>query len=84
MPLPFHCGEVDAGDTGDGDIIERQVSNQSDLGRPVVALQRAQIGTIGVDGNADLGPAPGIGEHHQNLTERDRFLDAFTRLVARA
>src|SRR5262249_55207001 len=78
MPLTLERREIDAGDTGDFHIIERQVSHDFDLGRPIVTFDRAQVGTAPVNRHAELGASSRVGELDADMTAGDGCLQGRT------
>src|SRR5262249_38309574 len=84
MPLTLERRQIDAGDTGDSNIIERQVSYDPDLGRPIVTLDRAQVGAAPVDRHAKFSASSRVGEFDADMTARDGFLQGRVRFFAQA
>src|SRR6516164_1000100 len=82
MSLTFEGRKVDAGDAADLNIIERQVSHYSDLRRPIVAFDGAQVGAAAVDLHAEFGASSRVGEFDANMTIRDGFLQRLARFFA--
>src|SRR5262249_49288035 len=79
MSLTFEGRQVDAGDAADWNIIERQVSHHSDLRRPIVTFDGAQVGAAAVDRHAEFGASSRVGEFDANMTARDGFLQRLAR-----
>src|SRR5262249_58626049 len=84
MPLTLERRQIDAGDTGDSNIIERQVSYDPDLGRPIVTLDRAQVGAVPVDRHAKFSASSRVGEFDADMAARDGFLQGRARFFAQA
>src|SRR6516165_3815697 len=66
MALAAQGGEIDAGETGDGDKIERQISDEPYFRGAVFAFDCAQVATLAVDRHAELGSAAGVGKFHMH------------------
>src|ERR1700730_11912973 len=79
MSLTFEGRQIDAGDAADWNIIERQVPHYSDLRRPVVTFDGAQVRAAAVDLHAELGASPRVGEFDANMTACDRLLQRLPR-----
>src|ERR1700730_3330520 len=79
MSLTFESRQVDAGEAGDWNIIERQVSHYSDLRRSVITFDGAQVRAAAVDLHAELGASSRVGEFDANMTSRDGFLQRLPR-----
>src|SRR5215468_1482178 len=79
MSLTFEGRQVDAGDAADWNIVERQVSHHSDLRRPIVTFDGAQVRAAAVDLHAEFGASSRVGEFDVNMTACDGFLQRLPR-----
>jgi len=85
MSLALQRRNVDTGDTGYRHIIKLQVSDQSDLARPVaVGLDGAKITAASIERDDEFGAAPGIGKPDWNITELNSILQSLARFFSHA
>src|SRR5437870_12543954 len=83
MSLALQRRNVDTGDTGYRHIIKLQVSDQSDLARPVaVGLDGAKITAASIERDDEFGAAPGIGKPDRNITELNSILHSLARFFS--
>src|SRR5436305_14110609 len=85
MSLALQRRNVDTGDTGYRHIIKLQVSDQSDLARPVaVGLDGAKITAASIDRDDEFGAATGIGKPYRNISEINSILERHVGFFSRS